>query len=143
MNRNISVSAQIVCSHTSLTCRRGHGIAFHNVNAPKMRENGQGGTHAASHLNLVCAACGQNCEAARFGGSFSCVQQCDFDLCVFCVRCAGGHTMQQCKGEPYGPGVSIRCARCPNILTPRVKARGFMRCQLCKYDVCPGCIPRY
>ena len=133
----------MVCSHTGVTCKRGHGIAFHNVNAPKMRENGHGGTFAASHLNLVCAACKKNCEAARFGGSFSCVQQCDFDLCVNCVRCANGHTMQLCQGEPYGQGVSVRCDRCRNVLTVQDRARGFMRCQPCKYDVCLRCIPSY
>ena len=67
-----------------------------------MRENGQGGTHAIPHANQVCTACKKNCDAARHGGSYSCVHQCDFDLCADCVRCAQGHTMQVCKGEPYG-----------------------------------------
>ena len=115
-----------------ITCKQGHPIQLFRTGETKRRRNAQNNIHVYQGDLLICNSCRKHFTISSRGGSYSCRELCDFDLCVNCTRCANGHLLGIYYGNPYthlGPTSSARCDRCRSMI-PDV-SNGFPRCDDC------------
>ena len=86
--------------HLPMTCSNGHLIRFIPRGFNKVRFiDGKRMVYEGDELD--CTGCKKRFKISDKGGSYSCLEQCDFDLCFRCTRCEHNHELQDCFGNPY------------------------------------------
>lgn len=60
---------------------------------PKSRRKEDGTFYVTNSDQLVCNGCKESFSISSRGGFYSCQDTCDFNICVKCARCPGGHTL--------------------------------------------------
>ena len=131
-----------------MTCLKGHTVRFYPNGVSKTRriQTEVRVIIEKVHLpNRICNCCLENFVIADHGGYYSCEENCDFDLCAACGRCGvGGHTYTICRENPYGQfefGENPCCNHCIQTIPEYQIDIGYLRCNICDYNVCRGCLP--
>ena len=127
------------------TCLKGHHLVHHPAEKAKRRTNRAGQIYVSNSDRMVCNGCRKMFKLAP-RGSYSCVEACDFDLCMDCSTCDKGHMLVNYKGLPehFNPAYKygVLCSRCKKRLD-HGEINNFCRCNTCgEYDVCRTCCPK-
>ena len=125
----------------NLTCMQQHDVKFYSSDkkVPRPME--------MFHLDadkVCCDACKTAFSRQERGGSYSCSQDCDFDLCSNCAVCENGHLLKEriVRDSSLAEANPI-CNRCgKEISSHETCGVGISWCDICNTAICRACIPK-